>query len=73
MYLRCYTEKIGQLELSEPKNLCYTSTNFTVWNYFPQKPVVYLPNVNICLVQASDTSVQGPAEGHEENLKKYLV
>ena len=28
--------------------------------------VVYLPIVNICLVQASDPSVQGPTEGREE-------
>ena len=39
MYLRCYTEKMGQFELSEPKNLCYTSSNFAFWNYFPQEPV----------------------------------
>ena len=39
MYLRCYTEKIGQFELLEPKNLCYTSSNFTYWNYFLQEPV----------------------------------
>ena len=40
MYLRCYTEKMGQFELSEPKNLCYTSSNFAFWNYFPQEPVL---------------------------------
>ena len=39
MYLRCYTEKMGQFELLEPKNLCYTSSNFAFWNYFPQEPV----------------------------------
>ena len=42
MYLRCYTEKIGQFELLETKNLCYTSSNFTYWNYFPQEPVILL-------------------------------
>ena len=41
MYLRCYTEKMGQFELSEPKNLCYTSSNFAFWNYFPQEPVTW--------------------------------
>ena len=30
--------------------------------------VVYLPIVNICLVQASDPSVQGPAEGKPEEV-----
>ena len=55
MYPRCYIEKIGQFELSEPRNPCHTSSNLKTPR---SKPRFYTPIQ--CMTSAQNIIEQIP-------------